>query len=147
MENVDTIEMTADIVAAFVSNNSIPRGELAGLIEIVHSAVKNIREGLQSAPQSAVEAQAPAVSVRKSITPDYLICLDDGKKFRTLKRHLRGIGLTPEQYRTKWNLPSNYPMVAPNYAAQRSALAKNFGLSQLAAKRAAEKKATKAKTS
>jgi len=146
MENVDTIEMTADIVAAFVSNNSIPRGELAGLIEIVHSAVKNIREGLQSAPQSAVEAQAPAVSVRKSITPDYLICLDDGKKFKSLKRHLTTLGLTAQQYRAKWDLPSDYPMVAPNYAAQRSALAKNIGLGQLAGKRSAAKKATKAKT-
>ena len=77
-----------------------------------------------------VEAKTPAVPIRKSITPDFLICLDDGKQFKSLRRHLAGLGLTPEQYRVKWNLPSDYPMVAPNYAAQRSALAKKIGLGQ-----------------
>ncbi len=77
-----------------------------------------------------VEAKTPAVPIRKSITPDFLICLDDGKRFKSLRRHLAGLGLTPEQYRVKWNLPSDYPMVAPNYAAQRSALAKKIGLGQ-----------------
>jgi predicted transcriptional regulator len=78
-----------------------------------------------------MEVKTPAVPIRRSITPDFLICLDDGKRFKSLRRHLTGLGLTPEQYREKWNLPSDYPMVAPNYAAQRSALAKQIGLGQI----------------
>jgi predicted transcriptional regulator len=125
-----TIELAAEIVAAFVSNNSLPRGELVAAIETVHAAVKRLAEEADVAP-AIIDAPAPAVSIRKSLTPDYLICLDDGKRFKSLRRHLATLGLTPEQYRTKWDLPSTYPMVAPNHAAQRSALAKASGLGQL----------------
>ncbi len=123
------VELAAEIVAAFVSNNPLPKGELPALIHAVHSAVERLAAGPESAPPQ-VEAKTPAVPIRKSITPDFLICLDDGKRFKSLRRHLAGHGLTPEQYREKWNLPSDYPMVAPNYAAQRSALAKKIGLGQ-----------------
>jgi predicted transcriptional regulator len=118
--------MAAEIVAAFVSNNSVPRSELSALFETVHAAVKRLAEGGAVAP-AVIESPAPAVSIRKSISPDYLICLDDGLRFKSLRRHLSTLGMTPDQYRVKWNLPSDYPMVAPNYAAQRSALAKNSG--------------------
>jgi predicted transcriptional regulator len=95
----------------------------------VHAAVKRLAQPSEVA--TAVEPPAPAVSIRKSVTPDYLICLDDGRRFKSLRRHLATLGMTPEQYRAKWDLPSTYPMVAPNYAAQRSALAKSLGLGQL----------------
>ena len=124
------IELATEIVTSFISNNSLPRGELAAVIEKVHAAVKRLAEGAE-APPAVVDAPAPAVSIRKSVTPDYLICLDDGKRFKSLRRHLATLGMTPEQYRAKWDLPSNYPMVAPNYAAQRSALAKAIGLGQM----------------
>jgi predicted transcriptional regulator len=127
MATSDSIELAAKLVAAYVSNNPLPRSELPDLILAVHSSLARLgSEPEQAQPQ--VEAKLPAVPVRKSITPDYLICLEDGKKFKSLRRHLRAHGLTPEQYRQKWNLPSNYPMVASNYAAQRSALAKKLGL-------------------
>jgi predicted transcriptional regulator len=119
------LRLTADIVAAFVSNNALPAVELPALIESVHAA---LAKAAGKAEESAA-LQAPAVPVRKSITPDYMICLEDGQKFKSLKRHLRIThGMTPEQYRAKWNLPSDYPMVAPNYAKTRSELAKGFGL-------------------
>ena len=124
------IELAAEIVAAFVSNNPLPKGELPSLIHAVHMAVVSLGAGPESA-QSQIEVKEPAVPIRKSITPDFLICLDDGKRFKSLRRHLSGLGLTPEQYREKWNLPFDYPMVAPNYAAQRSALAKQIGLGQI----------------
>jgi len=130
---VNPTEVTAEIVAAFVSNNFLKMGELAAVIETVHAAVKRLQEGTEAAP-AVIEAPAPAVSIRKSVTPDYLICLDDGKQFRSLKRHLASLGLTPEQYRTKWGLPSTYPMVAQNYAAKRSELAKANGLGQMRAR-------------
>jgi predicted transcriptional regulator len=123
----DSIELAAKVVAAYTSNNPLPKNELPDLILAVHSAV----DRLGKKPDTAlvqVEVRPPAVSVRKSVTPDYLICLEDGKRFRSMRRHLKLLGLTPEQYREKWNLPSDYPMVAPNYAAQRSALAKKLGL-------------------
>ena len=104
----------------------------------MHSAIERLANGLESAPPR-VEAKAPPVPIRRSITPDFLICLEDGKRFKSLRRHLAGFGLTPEQYRVKWNLPSDYPMVAPNYAAQRSAIAKTLGLGQLAGKARARK--------
>ena len=128
MEKLDPIELSADIVAAFVSNNSIAGSELPGLIETVHAAVKTLAEGPRGEAQAVIETKSPAVSVRKSITPDYLICLEDGKKFKSMKRHLAGLGLTPEQYRAKWDLPSDYPMVAPNYPAKRSEMALKTGL-------------------
>jgi len=126
----DSVELAAEVVAAYVANNPLPRSELPALIEAMKSAIEGLGRGLEgSEPQ--VEAKPPAVPVRKSITPDYLICLEDGKKFKSLRRHLRLLGLTPEQYREKWKLPSDYPMVAPNYAARRSALAKKIGLGQI----------------
>jgi predicted transcriptional regulator len=120
------IDLAAEIVTSFVSNNSVPRGELPALIEAVHAAVKRLADGGEVAP-AAIDPPTPAVSIRKSVTPDYLICLEDGKRFKTLRGHLTMHGMTPEQYRAKWDLPSTYPMVAPNYAAQRSALAKKIG--------------------
>ena len=129
MSGSSPIELAAGVVAAFVSNNSVPIGELPALIQAVHTSVKRLAEGPEStAPQ--VEVKAPAVPIRKSVTPEYLICLEDGKHFKSLRRHLAALGLTPEQYREKWGLPTDYPMVAPNYAAQRSALAKSIGFGQ-----------------
>jgi predicted transcriptional regulator len=124
------IELAAEMVAAFVANNPLPKGELPALIDAVHTTVARLAGEPKSAPPQ-IEVKAPAVPIRKSITPDFLICLDDGKRFKSLRRHLAGLGLTPAQYREKWNLPSDYPMVAPNYAAQRSALAKQIGLGRL----------------
>jgi predicted transcriptional regulator len=124
------IELAAEIVTAFVSNNSLPRGELPALIEVVNAAVRRLAQRGEVV-EAVIDAPAPAVSIRKSITPGYLICLDDGKRFKSLRRHLAKLGMTPEQYREKWNLSADYPMVAPNYAAERSALAKNMGLGHL----------------
>ena len=124
----DKISLSAEIVAAYVSHNSVIPGGLPALIESVHAALSNLGAvTVTSEPEPLV----PAVSVRKSIKPEYLICLDDGKKFKSLKRHLGSLGLTPEQYRTKWGLPKDYPMVAPAYAAKRSELAKAIGLGQV----------------
>ncbi len=130
MGTLSPIELAAEMVAAFVSNNSVPTSELPALIHAVHTAVARLAVGPESAPPQ-IEAKAPAVPIRKSITPDFLICLEDGKRFKTMRRHLAGLGLTPEQYRQKWSLPSDYPMVAPNYAAQRSAMAKKIGLGNI----------------
>jgi len=124
----DKISLSADIVAAYVSHNSVTPGGLPALIESVHLALTNLG-GVTATPKA--ESLAPAVSVRKSITPEYLICLDDGKRFKALKRHIGSLGMTPDQYRTKWSLPKDYPMVAPAYAAKRSELAKTMGLGQL----------------
>jgi predicted transcriptional regulator len=129
VEASHSIKLAAEIVAAYVSNNPIPTSELPSLIEAVQIAVGKLATTSESA-LSHVEAKALAVPVRKSVTPDYVICLEDGKKFKSMRRHLTQLGLTPEQYREKWNLPSDYPMVAPNYAAQRSAMAKRIGLGQ-----------------
>ena len=127
MATFSPVEQTAEVVAAFVSNNSLPIGELPTLIHAVHATVARLVSGVEiSGPK--VDAQTPAVSIRKSVTPDYLICLEDGKKFKSLRRHLTWLGMTPEQYREKWKLPPDYPMIAANYAAQRSALAKKIGL-------------------
>src|SRR6266581_5592599 len=122
------IELTATIVSAYVSNNSVPATDLPALIGHVHSALTRVSGGYGDAPS---EPPKPAVSVKKSITPDHIVCLEDGKKFKSLKRHLRTqYNMTPEQYREKWGLPPDYPMVAPNYAAARSQLAKQMGLGQ-----------------
>ncbi|MBZ9670923.1 MucR family transcriptional regulator [Mesorhizobium sp. ES1-3] len=119
------IELTADIVSAYVSNNPVPVTSLSDLIASVNSSLAKI--GPQAEPETPT--QAPAVNPKRSVFPDYIICLDDGKKFKSLKRHLAvRYGLTPDEYREKWRLKSDYPMVAPNYAAQRSALAKSSGL-------------------
>jgi predicted transcriptional regulator len=122
------IALTASIVSAYVSNNSVPSAEIANLIGQVHSALLRVSGGQVTAP---VEPLKPAVPVKRSITSDYLLCLEDGKKFKSLKRHLRTqYSMTPDQYREKWGLPPDYPMVAPNYAAARSQLAKQMGLGQ-----------------
>lgn len=119
------ITLTADIVAAHVSNNSVAVSDLPVLIAHVHGALSNLGG---PAPVEIVK-QEPAVSVRSSIKPDFIVCLEDGKKLKMLKRHLMThYQMTPEQYRTKWNLPADYPMVAPNYAEQRRTLAKKIGL-------------------
>jgi len=144
MKPSEAMRLVTEIVAAFVAHNSLPMSEVSGLLEAVHSTVAKLGNGETIAP-TAIEAPGPAVSIRKSVTPDYLICLDDGKSFKSLKRHLSTLGMTPEQYRVKWNLPHNYPMVAPNYAAQRSELAKQIGLGGFAKKRRAARKATTAK--
>ena len=122
------IELATDIVSAYVSNNSVATGELPTLIKDVFGALSRVSSG---EPVAAAEAAKPAVPAKKSITPDYIVCLEDGKQFKSLKRHLRTqYGLSPEQYREKWNLPADYPMVAPNYAEARSKLAKQMGLGQ-----------------
>ncbi|HRJ69734.1 MAG TPA: MucR family transcriptional regulator [Beijerinckiaceae bacterium] len=127
-DNTNFIELAADIVSAYVSNNSVPASDLPALIAQIHGALTHLGGSTQEEPS---EPQKPAVSVKKSIAPDYIICLEDGKKFKSLKRHLRTqYNLSPEQYREKWGLPSDYPMVAPNYAAARSRLAKEMGLGQ-----------------
>ena len=128
-ESFNPIELTADIVAAFVVNNALPIADLPSLIQSVHSALAQLASGPVIAP-SLEEKKEPAVSIRKSITPDYLVCLDDGKKFKSLRRHLSTLGMTPDQYRAKWSLPADYPMVAANYAARRSELAKRSGFGQ-----------------
>ncbi|MHA6718180.1 Ros/MucR family transcriptional regulator [Sphingomonas sp. RS6] len=119
------VSLTADIVAAHVSNNSVAVSDLPQLIQNVHGALT----GLGTAPAEPEVKQEPAVSVRASVKPDYIVCLEDGKKLKMLKRHLMThYQMTPEQYRAKWNLPADYPMVAPNYAEQRRTLAKKIGL-------------------
>ena len=122
------IQLTAEIVSAYVSNNSVQAGDLSGLINQVHSALTRVSSGQADLSSEPLK---PAVSVKKSITADHIVCLEDGKKFKSLKRHLRTqYNMTPEQYREKWALPTDYPMVAPNYAAARSQLAKQMGLGQ-----------------
>jgi predicted transcriptional regulator len=122
------IELCADIVSAYVSNNSAPAADLPSLLNSVYAALTKTAQVQKEEPKAEL---VPAVSVRKSVTPDYIICLEDGKKFKSLKRHLRSTyDMTPEQYRAKWNLPADYPMVAPNYAKARSELAKTMGLGQ-----------------
>ncbi len=126
--NGNYIELTAGIVSAYVSNNPVAANDIAGLINQVHAALLRVSSGQSDAQPEPLK---PAVSVKKSITPDHIVCLEDGKKFKSLKRHLRTqYNLTPEQYRDKWGLPPDYPMVAPNYAAARSQLAKQMGLGQ-----------------
>jgi predicted transcriptional regulator len=123
--SADLLGLTAEIVAAHVSNNAVALPDLAGLIQDVYRTLSNV--GAPPAP--AAEKPQPAVPVKKSITPEYLICLEDGKKLKMLKRHLKtAYNLTPEQYRERWGLQADYPMVAPNYAKHRSTLAKKIGL-------------------
>lgn len=122
----DLMDMAAEIVAAYVGANQIPAAELPGLIRTVYGALNGLET---AAPPISDSTPEPAVSVKKSVTPEFIICLEDGKRFKSLKRHLRTrYGMSPEEYRTKWGLPHDYPMVAPNYAKARSALAKRMGL-------------------
>lgn len=135
----DHVELAADIVSAFVSSNSVQVNELPGLIVSVHAALGAL-PGARA--EVRTEPPTPAVSVKRSVTPDFIVCLEDGKKFKSLKRHLRTrYGMTPDQYRAKWNLAPSYPMVAPNYAAARSELARSMGLGQQRRERAASRDA------
>jgi predicted transcriptional regulator len=127
-ETTNYIQLTANIVSAYVSNNTVASADIPGLIGQVYSALMRVANGQAGA---IPESFKPAISVKRSITPEYLVCLEDGKKFKSLKRHLRSqYNMTPERYREKWGLPADYPMVAPNYAAARSQLAKQMGLGQ-----------------
>ncbi|MGX7708350.1 MucR family transcriptional regulator [Methylobacterium sp. Gmos1] len=123
-QETNLIERAADIVSAYVSNNSVPVADLPALINAIHQSLSRLGD------TQAVEAEKPAplMPIKKTVTPDYLISLEDGRQYKSLKRHLSTRGLTPEEYRRKWGLPHDYPMVAANYAAQRSELAKNSGL-------------------
>jgi predicted transcriptional regulator len=122
------IELAADIVSAYVSNNSVPATDLPSLINDVHSALVRVTSGT---PIVSSEVPKPAVPTRRSVTNEFIVCLEDGKKFKSLKRHLRTqYNMSPEEYREKWGLPPDYPMVAPNYAKARSQLAKQMGLGQ-----------------
>jgi len=129
----DLVDLTAGIVSAYVGNNTVTSSDLPSLIATVHAALAST---VQKAQEPKEPEPVPAVPVKKSVTGDYLICLEDGKKFKSLKRHLRThYGMTPEDYRAKWNLEPDYPMVAPNYAAARSELARKMGLGQQRARR------------
>lgn len=122
----DLLKLVADIVAAYVSNNPVPVSEIPGMIKSVHSTLGSLSSATAS---ETMTSQKPAVPVKKSVTNDYIVCLEDGKRLKMLKRYLRSnYNLTPEEYRAKWGLPADYPMVAPNYAAQRSEFAKKIGL-------------------
>lgn len=122
------VDLTASIVSAYVSNNATTAAEIPALISQIHAALVRVATG---GPEVPLEPAKPAVSVKKSMTADYLVCLEDGKRFKSLKRHLRTqYNMSPEQYREKWGLPADYPMVAPNYAVARSQLAKKMGLGQ-----------------
>ena len=135
-DNLNTgnyVDLAAGIVSAYVSKNAVPTSDLAKLIGAVHAALLRV-SGRQE--EAVAEPAKPAVPIKKSVTPDYIICLEDGKKFKSLKRHLRThYGLTPDEYRAKWGLPADYPMVAPNYAVARSELALKMGLGQQRRKR------------
>ena len=133
-ESSNHVELAAEIVSAYVSNNSVPASELPALLGDVHAAIVRVASG---AIVAVPEVAKPAVAPKKSITNDYIICLEDGRKFKSLKRHLRTqYNLSPEQYREKWALAADYPMVAPAYAKARSALAKQMGLGQQRRRRA-----------
>jgi len=121
------IDLTAQIVAAYVGNNTVPSGDITSLINQVHAALAHVVSAPAAMP---AEVLKPAVPVKRSIASDYIVCLEDGKKFKSLRRHLRTLNMTPQQYREKWGLPPAYPMVAPSYAAARSQLAKQMGLGQ-----------------
>ncbi len=124
-EQGDVLRMAVDIVSAYVANNTVPAGQVPEVIHTVYNSLTTLDGGTDAAPEPA----KPAVSVRRSVTPEYIVCLEDGKKLKMLKRHLRAAyDMSPEEYRAKWGLPADYPMVAPNYAAQRSAFAKKIGL-------------------
>ena len=126
--------LSAEIVSAYVSNNTVPAAEIPGLINQIHVALSRVSGKSGDMPSEQLK---PAISVKKSVTPEHIVCLEDGKKFKSLKRHLRTqYNMTPEQYREKWSLGADYPMVAPNYAAARSQLAKQMGLGQQRRRRA-----------
>ncbi len=135
--DTSTIVMVSEIVSAYVSKNSLPPSELPHLIKTVHDALSSPEQGASSAPE-------PAVPIKKSIRPDYVICLEDGKKLKMLKRHLRtAYDMSPDEYRQKWGLASDYPMVAPKYAARRSELAKKIGLGRKPGQKVKSRKVVK----
>lgn len=135
------LRMTANVVAAYVRNNALPTGQLADIINAVYGSLRSLDAQTVEAPQ---EPQKPAVPIRRSVTPDYLVCLEDGKRLKMLKRHLRSTyNMTPDEYRTKWGLAPDYPMVAPSYAEQRSEFAKRIGLGRGAGRSAARSSAVK----
>lgn len=128
MSGEDVIRLTAEITAAYVSNNSVSATELPGVIRSVHAAIAGLSSEIQAAPAPA-ERPKPAVPVNRSVQHDYIVCLEDGKKLKMLKRYLRAkYDMTPDDYRRRWNLPADYPMVAPAYAERRSQFAKQIGL-------------------
>ena len=133
-QQLDFASITADIVSSYVANNSVHRGDLPNVIASVHAAL----QGLAAPKQAEPEKPELRISIKKSITPDFLISLEDGKQYKTLKRHLGKLGLTAEEYRAKWGLPADYPMVAPSYAAKRSELARSSRLGQMRRKSAAQ---------
>ena len=129
------LEQVAEIVSAYVSNNSVPADQIGDLITSVHDSLMNVGE-------KPAETLKPAVPIKQSVKPDYIVCLEDGKKLKMLKRHLKvSFNLTPDEYREKWGLPKDYPVVAPNYAVQRSELARKIGLGKGTTRRRARKKA------
>jgi predicted transcriptional regulator len=138
----DFVHLAAEIAAAFLANNAIAPAEIPSLLKSIHSSLREIAGGAGSGAQAPVEVIAPpkpAVPINKTVSPDHIVCLEDGQSFRSLKRHLgTAHGMTPQQYREKWGLPSDYPMVAPNYAEARSEMAKKIGLGQR--RRGAKKK-------
>jgi predicted transcriptional regulator len=130
LKSDDILKLATEIVAAYVSNNPIPVSEVPAMIKSVHSTLGGLGGGLTGELQLS---QKPAIPVKRSVNPDFIVCLEDGKKLKMLKRYLRSnYGMTPEEYRSKWGLPADYPMVAPNYAAQRSEFAKKIGLGRTA---------------
>ena len=129
LEPTTLIEMTAEVVAAYVTKNHVRAAELPDLISTVHASLAGMGRASEVTPE--VEKPVPPVSVKKSVTDDYLISMEDGKQYQSLKRHLAGRGLTPAEYRAKWGLPADYPMTAPAYSRQRSELAKSFGLGSM----------------
>ncbi len=134
--DTSSLELVSKIVSAYVSQNSVPPGELPHLIRTVHKALMG--------PDQAAARPEPAVSIKQSVKPEYIVCLDDGKKFKMLKRHLRtAYNMTPHDYRKRWGLPPDYPMVAPNYAATRSKLAKKIGLGRKAGSKVKAKRVRK----
>jgi predicted transcriptional regulator len=135
----EILRMTADIVSAYVGKSNLPAQQLPDVINVVFNSLSGLQHGT---PEPIQEAPKPAVPIRRSITPEHIICLEDGKKLRMLKRHLRTTyNMTPSEYRAKWGLPADYPMVAPNYAKQRSEFAKRIGLGRRAARRPRKKTA------
>ncbi len=136
------VELTADLVAAYVSNNPVPTGDLPGLIAEVYASMNKLGAPIAAA---ANEPLTPAVPIKKSVTREYIISLEDGKQYRTLKRHLGNLGLTTDEYRKKWSLPADYPMVAPGYSERRSDLAKKLGLGRKVGTKPARRASRKVK--
>lgn len=140
LDSSELLRMTTDVVSAYLGNNTVAASQISEVISTVHEALTRLNT---EAGEPEAEPAKPAVPIRRSITPEYIICLEDGKRLKMLKRHLRTTyNMTPEEYRAKWGLPADYPMVAPNYAAQRSEFAKKIGLGRNAVKRGGRKRKT-----